>query len=228
MSKKYYRYGHIDGLKVKVGDKVKKGQQIAKNGTGNGQWYAHCHFDIFRERPASFTEFCVGKRKEWVKSHYADPRGLEKIVMPTYHHLGYGWLEDAQYSGGHAYHPGLDLNGAGSGNADLNDPINSATDGEVVYIYNGTGKNGGWGKLIVIKEIEEIKEVVEKIPEVKEEVKAPEKKEDIAPVIEEPKKEPEKITEDEELANNCQAIAIDLKFLIDRFLALFNKFFNKK
>ncbi|MDY0302932.1 MAG: hypothetical protein RBR98_04010, partial [Candidatus Moranbacteria bacterium] len=121
-----------------------------------------------------------------------------------------------------------DLNGAGSGNADLNDPINSATDGEVVYIYNGTGKNGGWGKLIVIKEIEEIKEVVKKIPEEKEEVKEPEKKEDITPVIEEPKKEPEKITEDEKLANNCQAIAIDLKFLIDRFLALFNKFFNKK
>ncbi|MEF3692228.1 MAG: peptidoglycan DD-metalloendopeptidase family protein [Candidatus Moraniibacteriota bacterium] len=240
MSEKYYRYGHIEGIMVKVGQKVKRGQQIAKNGTGNGQWYAHCHFDIFKIKPGVYTEYCIGKSKNWVSDHYSDPRGLEKIVMPTFDHLGLGWLEYWDYATqskkttgakSPCYHPGLDLNGKGSGNADLNDPIYSACDGEVVYIYNGTGKNSGWGKLIVIKEIEEIKkEEVKKPEEKKEEIKEPEKKEEVAPIIEEVKQEPkeEKITDDVELINNCQAIAVDLKFLIDRFLALFNKFFNKK
>lgn len=221
MSKKYYRYGHVEGILVKVGDEIKKGQKIAKNGTGNGQWYAHCHFDILKYRPVSFTEFCVGKSKEWVKDHYADPRGLEKTVMPTFHHLGYGWLEDAQYSGGHAFHPGLDLNGAGSGNADLNDPIFSACDGVVVYAYGGTSTNGGWGDMIVIEEIEEEKELVEEKPE--------EIKEEVKPVIEEIKKEPEKVIEEDIRPENvCMAIPVDLKFVLDKLIGFFNKFFKNK
>lgn len=148
---KYYRYGHVEGLLVKVGAKVKKSQQIARNGTGNGQWYAHCHFDIMTYKPANWTEYVIGKTKSWVEERYADPRGLEKIVMPTFDHLGYGWLEYATYSSGKAYHSGLDLNGKGSGNDDLNDPIYSACDGEVVYAHSGNDSNSGWGDMIVIK-----------------------------------------------------------------------------
>lgn len=149
---KYYRYGHVDKIKVKVGDKIWKGQLIAQNGTGNGQWYAHCHFDILTYKPIRWTNYVIGQSKAWVEARYADPRGLAKLVMPTYDHLGYGWLWDADYAGKHAFHSGLDLNGEGSGNADLDDPIHSACDGVVEYVYNGSGSNAGWGQIIIIRE----------------------------------------------------------------------------
>jgi len=52
---KYFRYGHVEGIKVKLGDIVKKGQMIAKNGTGNSQWYAHCHADGLKYKPAKWS-----------------------------------------------------------------------------------------------------------------------------------------------------------------------------
>ena len=102
----------------------------------------------------------IGRSKQWVKDHYADPRGLEKKVMPSFDHLGYGWLSQAVYSGKNATHPGLDLNGKGSGNMDLGDKLYAPVSGVVVYVYNKTGKNEGWGPLLVIEE----KEMVETPP----------------------------------------------------------------
>lgn len=147
----YYRLGHCEPL-VKEGDTVKKGQKIATNGTGNGQWAVHCHFDIFKEKPSAWTNFVIGWTKAQVEAAYADPRGLEKIVLPTFDHLGYGWLQDADYSGKHAFHSGLDLNGKGSGDADLGDPLCSPVDGVVVFVHHGTDTNGGWGDMVVIEE----------------------------------------------------------------------------
>jgi len=159
---RFHRYGHLEGIKLKVGDLVSGGQLIAKNGTGNGQWLAHCHYDILTYRPAKWTEYCIGKSKEWVIAHYADPRGEEKKIMPTFDHLGLGWLEYWDYDSqskktigakSPCFHPGIDLNGKGSGNADLDDPIYSRCYGRVVYVYSGTDKNDGWGDLVVIEEI---------------------------------------------------------------------------
>lgn len=147
----YYRLGHCEP-QVKEGDQVKKGQQVATNGTGNGQWAAHCHFDIFKEKPSSWNDFVIGWTKEQVTSTYADPRGLEKMVMPTFDHYGYEWLQDAYYSGKHAFHSGIDLNGKGSGDADLGDPLCSPVDGTVVHVHKGTDSNGGWGDMVVIEE----------------------------------------------------------------------------
>lgn len=147
----YYRLGHCEP-QVKEGDIVKKGQQVATNGTGNGQWAAHCHFDIFKEKPSAWTNYVIGWTKEQVEAVYADPRGLEKVVLPLFDHLGYGWLQDADYSGKHAFHSGLDLNGKGSGDADLGDPLCSPVDGVVVFVHNGTDSNGGWGDMVVIEE----------------------------------------------------------------------------
>ena len=147
----YYRLGHCEP-QVKEGDTVKKGQQVATNGTGNGQWAAHCHFDIFKEKPSAWTNFVVGWTKEQVEAVYADPRGLEKTVMPTFDHYGYEWLQDAYYSGKHAFHSGIDLNGKGSGDADLGDPLCSPVDGVVVFVHQGTDSNGGWGDMVVIEE----------------------------------------------------------------------------
>lgn len=148
----YYRLGHIEPS-VKVGQKVKKGEQVGTNGTGNGQWSAHCHFDIFKERQTNWNAFVVGWSKAKVREVYQDPRGLEKIVLPTLDHYGYVWLEDAQYSGGHAYHSGLDLNGKGAGNSDFGDPICSPVNGVVVHVHKGTDSNGGWGDMCVIEEV---------------------------------------------------------------------------
>jgi len=150
----YYRLGHCEPL-VKEGDTVKKGQQVATNGTGNGQWAAHCHFDIFKEKPSSWTNFVIGWTKAQVEAVYADPRGLEKIVLPTFDHYGYEWLQDADYSGKHAFHSGLDLNGKGSGDADLGDPLCSPVDGVVVFVHKGTDSNGGWGDIVIIQETQE-------------------------------------------------------------------------
>ena len=147
----YYRLGHCEP-QVKEGDQVKKGQQVATNGTGNGRWAAHCHFDIFKEKPPAWTNFVIGWTKEQVEAVYSDPRGLEKTVLPTFDHLGYGWLQDAYYSGKHAFHSGLDLNGKGSGDSDLGDPLCSPVDGVVVFVHKGTDSNGGWGDMVVIEE----------------------------------------------------------------------------
>lgn len=145
--------GHLDPKNsLKVGDTVHKGDVVGDNSTGNGQWAAHCHYDILTYLPSVWTEYVIGKSKDWVAGHYDDPRGMEREVLPMYDHLGYGWLEDANYSGGHAFHSGLDLNGKGSGNADLGDPITSPVDGVVRYVYDGSGSNGGWGGLVVIEE----------------------------------------------------------------------------
>lgn len=150
---KYHRLGHIKPVKIlKQGDRVCSGDVVGENSTGNGQWAAHVHFDILTYEPSKWTEYVIGKSKEWVIAHYADPRGLERLVLPSFDHLGYGWLSTAVYSGKSAIHSGLDLNGKGSGNDDLGDPVHSPCTGVVRYVYNGTGKNEGWGGMVILEE----------------------------------------------------------------------------
>jgi hypothetical protein len=99
--------------------------------------------------------------KEQVSALHKDPEQYVKIIFPEYDHMGFDYLEHANYgtvaNPKWCYHPGKDLNGPGVGNADLGDRIYSASDGEVVYCYDGKDKNGGWGKLLVIREIAEEK-----------------------------------------------------------------------
>lgn len=150
----YTRYGHVNQIFVKAGDKVKVGQKIATNGTGNGQWLAHLHRDHPKEIPnGNYGFYNIGWTKEKTVATFNDPTTYPKALGSLYDHLGYGWLEFATYSTGKCYHPGLDENGKGSGNTDLDDPVYAVTDGVVEYVYAGTGTNGGWGHLIVIKEL---------------------------------------------------------------------------
>ncbi|MCL4255581.1 MAG: peptidoglycan DD-metalloendopeptidase family protein, partial [Anaerolineae bacterium] len=44
----YSRYGHMQNVVVKVGDRVKRGQKIGEVGKGFGNFAAHLHFDIVR------------------------------------------------------------------------------------------------------------------------------------------------------------------------------------
>jgi len=150
--KHYHRYGHLTKINVKVGDQVKHGDLIGHMG-GTGGWLSHLHYDIFKKKPSDYTNYVIGKSKEYVLDNYENPGPYVTPTIPTlYDHTGYGWLEKANYSGNPAYHSGIDINGPGAGNADLGQPIYSVCNGEVKFLYDGTGKNGGWGKLIIIKE----------------------------------------------------------------------------
>lgn len=149
----YHRLGHVNQVFVKVGDTVKRGDKIATNGTGNGQWFAHCHYDIFKEKQANWERYNIGWSKEDTLKVWVDPTMYIYVVMPTHDHFGWKWMEYAKYGSGYAWHPGADLNGPGTGNADLDAPLHSPVDGVIEYIYDGNGNNSGWGRLIVVKEV---------------------------------------------------------------------------
>lgn len=168
----YTRYGHVNQVFVKVGDKVKLGQKIATNGTGNGQWQAHLHRDHPVIIPGgNYAFYNIGWTLSRTKEMFADPARYPKALGKEYDHEGLGYLQFWDYATNTnnvtfakakspCYHPGLDENGKGSGNSDYDDPIYCVAEGTVVYVANDrNASNGGWGKLIVIRE--------EKLDEVK-------------------------------------------------------------
>lgn len=68
------RYGHVENLKVKAGDGVTRGQQIAQIGNAGGRYPYHLHFDIstanLGEHPADWP----GTDKARLLRDYRDPR----------------------------------------------------------------------------------------------------------------------------------------------------------
>lgn len=153
----FHRYGHMDKVFVKLGDKVKKGQEIGTIGDGNGNYpgAAHVHYDCPNYVMTNWWDFPIGQTREFVSSHYTTPYVfIDKVAaLPTiFDHLGYDYLEKATYSNGTCFHPGCDINGNGGGSSDFGQIIKATRSGEVVYCYSEAGKNHGWGKLLVIKE----------------------------------------------------------------------------
>lgn len=70
----YTRYGHMQNVRVEVGDRVKRGQQIGEIGTGGGRYIAHLHYDV---SPTTILELRPG---DWpgldlarLQKTYADP-----------------------------------------------------------------------------------------------------------------------------------------------------------
>lgn len=172
----YCRIGHSQKHFVVKGQIVKKGDLVATCGTGNGQYSAHVHCD-FPKKEIWWNSYVFGMTKAQVKTLYADPKPYRNTMFPTYDHMGWGYLELATYGAKTCYHPGEDWNGKGAGNSDLGLPIFSPFDGKVILDYDDDKSlNGGWGKLIVIKEIEPVPEKKpEVVSNVVEEVKTPEK-----------------------------------------------------
>lgn len=136
-----FHYAHLKDCLVKVGDRVKGGQQIGNLGK-SGTSSAHLHFEIqkvFR----TYTAYTKGLTREKVLEYYQDPRPYEKIVFPLQDHYGWEWLSDI---GGGQLHPGIDLNGKGAGDSDLGLPVYSGCDGRVEFV----GFTEGWGNHIFI------------------------------------------------------------------------------
>lgn len=79
----FSRYGHVAFPRVKAGDVVKVGQQIAQIGDGSSPIHKplfpfHLHFDIsttnvLRDQPQNWPAPAANKKKELVQQHYVDP-----------------------------------------------------------------------------------------------------------------------------------------------------------
>ncbi|MFW5692338.1 MAG: peptidoglycan DD-metalloendopeptidase family protein [Chloroflexota bacterium] len=70
----YTRYGHMQNVTVKVGDRVERGQKIGEIGTGGGRFIAHLHYDVVR------TAILETKPSDWPRmdinrllGDYVDP-----------------------------------------------------------------------------------------------------------------------------------------------------------
>lgn len=71
----YSRYGHVEAMTVKVGDRLKRGQQIAKVGNAFGRFAYHLHFDlspttILESRP----EHWPARNLQNLLANYVDPK----------------------------------------------------------------------------------------------------------------------------------------------------------
>ncbi|MGJ3241184.1 MAG: peptidoglycan DD-metalloendopeptidase family protein [Anaerolineae bacterium] len=79
----YSRYGHVQNMRVKVGDRVKRGQQLAEIGDGFGRFVPHLHFDlspttILDTRPTDWP----GTNQAALLRNYIDPLAWIKKSRP--------------------------------------------------------------------------------------------------------------------------------------------------
>ena len=71
----YSRYGHIENMKIEMGDRVKRGQQIASVGNAFGQYAYHLHFDVSPTKILETNpEHWPGKDQSKLLANYVDPR----------------------------------------------------------------------------------------------------------------------------------------------------------
>jgi murein DD-endopeptidase MepM/ murein hydrolase activator NlpD len=71
----YSRYGHVQDMTVEVGDRVKRGQSIARVGNAFGRYAFHLHFDISPTRILETNpEHWPGRNLDNLLANYVDPR----------------------------------------------------------------------------------------------------------------------------------------------------------
>lgn len=70
----YARYGHVQNMLVKAGDRVRRGQQLAEIGDAFGRYVPHLHFDL---SPTTILEsqpqHWPGKNQRLLMANYIDP-----------------------------------------------------------------------------------------------------------------------------------------------------------
>lgn len=79
----YARYGHVQNMKVRTGDRVKRGQQLAEIGDAFGRYVPHLHFDL---SPTSILERLPsdwpGKNETLLRQNYIDPLPFIRRYRP--------------------------------------------------------------------------------------------------------------------------------------------------
>ncbi|MGB7337500.1 MAG: peptidoglycan DD-metalloendopeptidase family protein [Phototrophicaceae bacterium] len=79
----YSRYGHVQNLRVKVGDRVTRGQQIAEVGDAFGRFVPHLHFDLSpTTRLDSVPSDWPGTNQSALLRNYIDPLAWIKKSRP--------------------------------------------------------------------------------------------------------------------------------------------------
>lgn len=83
-------YGHNRTMLVKVGDKVKKGQQISTMGNNRGMYMAHLHFEIRHNISIGMHRSGVGRTldnwadpTDFIKKYRTLKKEKSKVVAPT-------------------------------------------------------------------------------------------------------------------------------------------------
>lgn len=80
----YTRYGHVQNMLVKVGDRVRRGMQIAEIGDGGGAFIPHLHYDISTTAVLSMSPGdWPGKDLQRLLKNYADPLEFTRANSPT-------------------------------------------------------------------------------------------------------------------------------------------------
>lgn len=80
----YGRYAHVEGVRVKTGDRVQRGQQIANVGNADGLTTFHLHFDLSpTERLATAPWDWPRLNLERLQKDYVDPRAFIEKNRPT-------------------------------------------------------------------------------------------------------------------------------------------------
>jgi murein DD-endopeptidase MepM/ murein hydrolase activator NlpD len=77
----YARYAHVENIKVRAGDAVARGQQLAQIGSGTGRYPYHLHFDLARVDLCVYPADWPGASSLRVVRDYYDP-----LVFLREHH----------------------------------------------------------------------------------------------------------------------------------------------
>jgi murein DD-endopeptidase MepM/ murein hydrolase activator NlpD len=79
----YSRYGHMQNVRVQVGQRVRRGEQIGEIGTGGGRYIAHLHYDI---SPTTVLEVqpghWPGMNLSLLLKNYVDPLFFTRTNRP--------------------------------------------------------------------------------------------------------------------------------------------------
>ncbi|WP_018969293.1 murein hydrolase activator EnvC family protein [Rubritalea marina] len=83
-------YGHCRKMLVKVGDKVKRGQQIATMGNNRGMYRAHLHFEIRHNLKVGMHRSSVGRTyanwanpSKFIEKYRRLKKESKKVAVPT-------------------------------------------------------------------------------------------------------------------------------------------------